>query len=73
MKPTADQMRVLGILEQLKLLAGAADWRDVSAQEREAREVAAAVRTSMPSNAAWVYSILGIAYKSLGSFSKAIT
>jgi hypothetical protein len=29
-KPTADQMRVLKILEQL---AGAADWRGVAAQE----------------------------------------
>jgi tetratricopeptide (TPR) repeat protein len=69
-KPTADQMCVLKILEQL---AGAADWRGVAAQERAARAVAAAVRTSMPSKAAWVYCILGIAYKSLGSFSKAIT
>jgi tetratricopeptide (TPR) repeat protein len=68
-KPTADQMRVLKILEQL---AGAADWRGVAAQERAARAVAAAVRTSMPSKAAWVYCILGIAFKSLGSFSKAL-
>ena len=29
-KPTADQMRVLKMLEQL---AGAADWRGVAAQE----------------------------------------
>ena len=68
-KPTADQMRVLKILEQL---AGAADWRGVAAQERAARAVAAAVRTSMPSKAAWVYRILGKAYQSLGSFSKAL-
>ena len=68
-EPTADQMRVLKILEQL---AGAADWRGVAAQERAARAVAAAVRTSMPSKAAWVYSILGNAYRSLGSFSKAL-
>jgi tetratricopeptide (TPR) repeat protein len=68
-KPTADQMRVLKILEQL---AGAADWRGVAAQERAARAVAAAVRTSMPSKAAWVYCILGNAYQSLGSFSKAL-
>ena len=68
-KPTADQMRVLKILEQL---AGAADWRGVAAQERAARAVAAAVRTSMPSKAAGVYCILGIAFKSLGSFSKAL-
>ena len=68
-KPTADQMRVLKILEQL---AGAADWRGVAAQERAARAVAAAVRTSMPSKAAWVYCILGHAYQSLGSFSKAL-
>ena len=71
-KPTADQMRVLGILEQLKLLAGAADWRDVAAQKREAREVAAALRTSMPSKAAGVYCILGNAYQNLGNFSKAL-
>ena len=62
-KPTADQMRVLKILEQL---AGAADWRGVAAQERAARAVAAAVRTSMPSKAAWVYCILGIAYQVAG-------
>jgi hypothetical protein len=37
-KPTADQMRVLEILEQL---AVDADWRGVAAQERAARAVAA--------------------------------
>ena len=68
-KPTADQMRVLKILEQL---AGAADWRGVAAQERAARAVAAAVRTSMPSIASFVYSTLGRAYRNLGNFSKAI-
>ena len=57
------------ILEQLIV---AADWRGVAAQERAARAVAAAVRTSMPSMAAWVYCILGNAYQSLGSFFKAI-
>ena len=40
-KPTADQMRVLKMLEQL---AGAADWRGVAAQEIAARAVAAAVQ-----------------------------
>ncbi len=50
-KPTADQMRVLKMLEQL---AGAADWRGVAAQERAARAVAAAVRTSMPRVASFV-------------------
>ena len=44
-KPTADQMRVVKMLEQL---AGAADWRGVAAQGRAARTVAAAVRTFMP-------------------------
>ena len=68
-KPTADQMRVVKMLEQL---AGAANWRGVAAQEGAARAVAAAVRTSMPSIASGVYSILGIAYYSLGDFSKAI-
>jgi tetratricopeptide (TPR) repeat protein len=68
-KPTADQMHVLKILEQL---AGAADWRGVAAQERAAWAVAAAMRTSMPSKAAWVYCILGNANQSLGSFSKAL-
>ena len=66
-KPTADQMRVLKMLEEL---AGAADWRGVSAQERAARAVAAAVRTSMPCVAAWVYLSLGNAYQNLGNFSK---
>ena len=41
---TAEQMRVLEILAQLD---GAADWRGVAAQERAARAVAAAVRTSI--------------------------
>jgi tetratricopeptide (TPR) repeat protein len=62
-------MRVLKILEQLH---GAADWRGVAAQERAARAVAAAVRTSMPGYASFVYCILGTAYWSLGKFSKAV-
>ena len=68
-KPTAEQMRVGKMLLQL---AGAADWRGVAAQERAARAVAAAVRTSMPGKASFVYSILGIAYYSQGDFNKAI-
>ena len=52
-KPTADQMRVLEMLEQL---IGAADWRGVAAQERAAGAVAAAVRTSMPDYASGVYA-----------------
>ena len=68
-KPTADQMHVLKMLEQL---AGAADWRGVAAQGRAARTVAAAVRTSIPGDASFVYGILGIAYQSLGDFNKAI-
>ena len=68
-KPTAEQMRVLKMLEQL---AGAADWRGVAAQERAAMALAAAVRTSMPNTAAWVYCTLGRAYYSLGNFSKAL-
>jgi hypothetical protein len=51
-KQTAGQMRVLEILEQLD---GGANWRVVTAQERAARAVAAAVRTSMPGDASWVY------------------
>ena len=47
-KQTADQMRVLKMLEQLD---GAADWRGMAAQERAARALAAAVRTSLPSKA----------------------
>ncbi len=68
-KPTADQMRVVEMLEQL---AGAADWRGVAAQERAARAVAAAVRTCMPSKALFVYNTLGRAYDNLGDFNKAI-
>ena len=68
-KPTADQIRVLEILEQLD---DAADWRGVAAQERAARAVAAAVRTSVPSTAAWVYCTLGRAYRNLGNISKAL-
>jgi len=43
-------------LKMLEQLAGAADWRGVAAQERAARAVAAAVRTSMPGNASFVYT-----------------
>ena len=68
-KQTADQTRVLKILKQLD---GAANWRGVAAQERAARAVAAAVRTSMPGYASFVYSTLGRAYRSLGGLSKAI-
>jgi len=68
-RPTAYQMRVLKMLEQL---AGAADWRGVAAQERAARAVAAAVRTSMPVYAYDVYYNLGRAYRNLGNFSKAL-
>ena len=68
-KPTADQMRVLKMLEQL---CGAADWRGVAAQERAARAVAAAVRTSMPGYASFVYCKLGNSYLNLGDFAKAI-
>jgi tetratricopeptide (TPR) repeat protein len=62
-------MRVLDILEQLD---GAADWRGVAAQEGAARAVAAAVRSSMPGDASWVYCTLGNAYQSLGDYAKAI-
>ena len=55
-KPTADQMHVLEIL---KKLYGAADWRGVAAQERAARAVAATVRTSMPIVAAFVCAPCG--------------
>jgi tetratricopeptide (TPR) repeat protein len=78
-KPTADQMRVFNILTKsrnnlkiLEQLEDAADWRGVVTQERAARAVAAAVRTSMPSTAAWVYCTLGRAYQNLGNFSKAL-
>ena len=62
-------MRVLKTLEQLD---DASDWRGVAAQEREARAVAAAVRTSMPSKALFVYNTLGNAYDLLGDYAKAI-
>jgi hypothetical protein len=62
-KPTADQMHVLKILEQL---AVAADWRGVAAQERAARAVAAAVRTSMPGYASFVYCILQSTARHIG-------
>jgi len=79
-KLTADQIRMLEILKQLD---GAADWRGVAAQERAARAVAAALRTSMPSiggtssdltslAASFIYCTLGNAYQNLGDFNKAI-
>jgi hypothetical protein len=46
--------------------------RGVASQERAARAAAAAVRTLMPGYASFVYCTVGIAYKSLGDFSKAI-
>ena len=67
--PTADQMRVLKMLEQLD---GAADWRGVAAKERAAKSMAAAVRTSMPIIASFVYNTLGTAYRNLGDYAKAI-
>jgi tetratricopeptide (TPR) repeat protein len=60
------------VLKMLEQLAGAADWRGVAAQERAARAVAAAVRTSMPDCASFVYCTLGNAYDSLGGYAKAI-
>ena len=83
-KPTADQMRVAaaggliledGLRRHVKMLgqlAGAADWLGVASHERAARVVAAAVRTSMPGIASFVYSALGNAYGSLGDSNKAI-
>ena len=62
-KPTADQMRVLKMLEQL---AGAADWRGVAAQERAARAVADAVLTSMQDSASLAYCTPGRSYWSQG-------
>ena len=48
-------------------------WQRIHvAAQREARAVAAAVRTSMPGYAAWVYCTLGNAYQSLGNYSKAL-
>ena len=67
---TVRHLRVcLSVCDQL---AGAADWRGVAAQKRAVRAVAAAVRTSMPGYAPFVYSILGNTYHSLGDFKKAI-
>ena len=60
------------VMEKLEQLAEAADWRGVAAQELTARAVAAALRTSMPGIASFVYCTLGIAYDSLGVFNKAI-
>ena len=57
-------------MRRFRELADAADWRGVAAQERAAKAVAAAVRTS--SKAAWVYCTLGRAYQNLGNFSKAL-
>jgi hypothetical protein len=39
------------VVKMLKQLAGAADWRGVAAQERAARAVAAAKRTSQDNDA----------------------
>ena len=60
------------MLKMLEQLDGAADWQGVAAHEHKAGAVAAAVRTSMPSQAAWVYCILGNAHQNLGNFSKAL-
>ena len=56
----------------LEQFAGAGHWRGVAAQERAARAVAAAVRTSIPNIASFVYCNLGKAYHVQGDFRKAI-
>jgi tetratricopeptide (TPR) repeat protein len=48
------------------------DWRSVTKLERKGNAVADAVRITMPSNAAFVYCILGNAYYQAGRFDKAI-
>ena len=50
-------------------LDDASDWRGVAAR---GQWVAAAVRTSMPGYASFVYYTLGSAYQSLGDYSKSI-
>jgi len=67
--PNSEQLRVFAKLNQL---ADAGDSRGLAAQERQARAVAAAVRTSRPSAVSWVYCTLGNAFQSLGNISKAI-
>jgi len=60
------------VLRRFRELADAADWRGVAAQERAARAAAAAVWTSMPGTASFVYIALGNMHHRLGDFSKAI-
>ena len=50
----------------------AADWRGIAALEREALALARDVRGAHPSLAGVIHSMLGIAYGSLGDFSRAI-
>ena len=65
---TADQVTLLTLSD----LQESKDWRGVVAMEREAMTMAAEVRASIPGLAASLCGTLGIAYKSLGDFSKAI-
>ena len=87
---TADRQRQL--YTTLSDLGSSGNWRGVAAQAKEAKAVAAnlrtavtALRTAAPSSgpspvdprnfltqAAWIYSILGVAYRSLGDWGKAI-
>ena len=60
------------MLRRLEQLAAADDWRGVVALEPASREVAQDVGTATPDHAAFAYCILGVAYQSLGGFSKAI-
>jgi tetratricopeptide (TPR) repeat protein len=59
-------------LRRLEQLAAAADWRGVVELESASREVVVDVGKAKPDHAAFVYCILGVAYQSLGGFSKAI-
>jgi tetratricopeptide (TPR) repeat protein len=59
-------------LDKLDFLAESRDWRGVVAMGRQVGAVAEAVRATDPSMATFGYTILGVAYRSLGDFAKAV-
>ena len=62
---TANQVRVCKKLDQHR---AARNWRGIVALERDAEEVAGELRAARHPNAGIVYSILGVAYRSLSQY-----
>jgi tetratricopeptide (TPR) repeat protein len=66
---TNRQKRVCNKIDEL---AQARNWRGLAAMEPEARSVADELRVAQPAVVALIYGNLGICYRSLGQYAKAI-